>query len=76
MKKIIALLAVSILCLTGCALMNKTPADSVKKFLNNYKNNDQVVVDELNDYLTTEELSDDEMKDYREIYLRQYSNMN
>ena len=76
MKKIMTLLIVSMLCLTGCALMNKTPSDSVKKFLNNYKNNDKVVVDELNDYLTTEELSDDEMKDYREIYLRQYSNMN
>lgn len=75
MKKIITLLVVSIMCLTGCALMNNGPSDSVKKFLDNYKNNDEVVVDELNDYLTTEELSDDEMKDYREIYLRQYSNL-
>lgn len=75
MKKIITLLVVSIMCLTGCALMSNSPSDSVKKFLDNYKNNDEVVVDELNDYLTTEELSDDEMKDYREIYLRQYSNM-
>ncbi len=52
-KQIMTLLVVSMFCLTGCALMNKTPTDSVKKFLNNYKNNDQVVVDELNDYITT-----------------------
>lgn len=75
MKKIITLLVVSIICLTGCALLNKTPTDVVEKFLNNYKNNDKVVVDELNDYLATEELKEDEMKDYREIYLRQYSNL-
>ncbi len=75
MKKIMTLVVVSILCLTGCALMSNGPKDAVKKFLDNYKNNDQVVVDELNDYLTTEDLTDDEMKDYREIYLRQYSNL-
>lgn len=75
MKKIMTLLVVGLICLTGCALFSNTPSDAVKKFLDNYKNNSDTVVDELNDYLTTEDLTDDEMKDYREIYLRQYSNL-
>lgn len=75
MKKILTLIVVSLVCLTGCALMNNTPKDAVTKFLNNYKNNEKVVVDELNDYLATEELEEDKIEDYREIYLRQYSNM-
>lgn len=74
-KRLIALLMICAICLTGCSLMNKTPKDAVTKFLNNYKNNDTAVVNELNDYLETEELDEKTLKDYREVYLRQYSNL-
>lgn len=74
MKKILVLFMVSVLMLTGCTLMGG-PKSEVEKFLNKYKNNDTVVVNELNEYLNTQELDEDELKDYREIYLRQYSNM-
>lgn len=75
MKKIFTILMVSVLCLTGCALLQNKPKDAVAKFLNNYKNNDTVVVNELNDYLATEDMDKKTREDYREIYLRQYSNM-
>lgn len=74
-KKLIGVLILTLVLLTGCSLMKKTPKDAVAKFLNNYKNNDTAVVNELNDYLATEDLDQDTLEDYREIYLRQYSNM-
>lgn len=77
MKRFVLLLAVLLLMLTttGCSLMAKTPSDAVSKFLNKYKNNDTVVINELNEFLDQEDLDDDAKEDYREIYLRQYSNM-
>ncbi len=77
MKKklnVVLSLFVMLICLTACAL-NNGPKDAVSKFLNKYKNNDEVVVNELNDYLKTEDLDEEAQKEYREIYLRQYSNM-
>lgn len=73
MKKILALLLV--IMVTGCSIMASKPEMAVKEFFNKYKNNDQVVVDELNDYLSEENLDEDTIKKYREIYLRQYSNL-
>lgn len=75
MKKIISLVIVSIVFLTGCSLFVSKPSDEVVKYLNKYKNNDQIVIDELNMFLETQELDDDTLEDYREIYLRQYSNL-
>lgn len=75
MKKVILAIICVLFVATGCSMLSKTPSDAVSKFLNKYKNNDTVVVNELNDYLSGEELSEEAMEDYREIYLRQYSNM-
>lgn len=75
MKKILSILVISIFILTGCTMMSNSPSYAVKNFFNKYKDNDQVVIDELNDYLSEEKLDDKTMKDYREIYLRQYSNL-
>ncbi len=74
-KRGLTLLLILMLCITGCSLMSSSPKDAVTKFLNKYKNNDTAVVNELNDYLDTEDLDDDTKEDYREIYLRQYSNL-
>lgn len=78
MKKFLLLLIVLIgmIATTGCSLMSKTPSDAVTKYLNKYKNNETVVINELNEFLDQDEELDDETKEeYREIYLRQYSNM-
>lgn len=75
MKKILLVLFISVVCLTGCTFLSNSPKDAVSKFLNNYKNNDKVIVDELNDYLNSQDLDEETLEDYREIYLRQYSNL-
>lgn len=74
MKKIL-LIILSIIIITGCSLVPGGPSDVVKDFLSKYKNNDQVVIDELNNYLSGENLDEATIKEYREIYTRQYSNM-
>lgn len=74
MKKIL-LIILSIIIITGCSLVPGGPSDAVKDFLSKYKNNDQVVIDELNNYLSGENLDEATIKEYREIYTRQYSNM-
>lgn len=75
MKKYLFLLITSILLLTGCVFLGNAPKDEVAKFLNNYKNNGESVVNELNDYLDEQNLDEDTKEDYRELYLRQYSNL-
>ncbi|MCH5167706.1 MAG: hypothetical protein J1F35_07470 [Erysipelotrichales bacterium] len=75
MKKIFALLIVSLLLVSGCALLGSTPKDEVAKFLNNYKKNSENVTKELDEYLDTQDLEEDTLKDYRELYLKQYSNL-
>lgn len=74
MKKVL-MVVLSIIIITGCSLVSLGPSEAVKNFLNKYKDNDQAVVDELNDYLSNENLDDETIKEYREIYIRQYSNM-
>lgn len=74
MKKLLVLLIIPIIFLTGCMMQN-TPSDATKEFLSKYKNNDSEVVEELNEYLSTQDLDESELEDYREIYLRQYSNL-
>lgn len=75
MKKIFLVIVGALIVATGCTMLSNKPSDAVSRFLNKYKNNDTVVVNELNEYLSTEDLSEEAMEDYREIYLRQYSNM-
>ena len=74
MKKVL-MVVLSIIIITCCSLFSLGPSEAVKNFLNKYKDNDQAVVDELNDYLSNENLDDETIKEYREIYIRQYSNM-
>ena len=75
MKKIFAMLLVSVLLLTGCAMLGSSPKDEAAKFLNNYKKNSESVTKELDDYLATQDLDEETLKDYKELYLKQYSNL-
>lgn len=75
MKKVCALLVISLLLVTGCTLLGSAPKDEAAKFFNSYKNNNETVVKELDDYLNTQNLDEDTLKDYRELYLKQYSNL-
>lgn len=75
MKRFVFVLVAIVLFMTGCALMADTPSNAVKEYLNRYRDNDTVVVNELNEYLDTEDMDDDTKEEYRKVYLRQYSNL-
>lgn len=75
MRKYLFFIVISVVLLTGCAFLGNTPKDEVAKFLNNYKNNSESVVNELEDYLKDQDLDEDTYQDYKELYLRQYSNL-
>ena len=75
MKKYILVLVALVMFLTGCVIGDATPSDEVRDFLNRYKENDTVIVNELNDYLSNTDYTEDQRKDYKDVYLRQYSNL-
>lgn len=74
MKKIFTIIAV-LFILTGCTLLGSAPKDAVSRFLNNYKNNSESVQRELDEYLDSQDLNEETLKDYKELYLKQYSNL-
>ena len=74
MKRIFTLVLIVIL-MSGCSLLANKPKDAVARFLNNYKNNSESVTKELDEYLANEDLNDETLKDYKELYLKQYSNL-
>lgn len=74
MKKKLLFIAVSILFLTGC-MMSNTPTSKVEALLNKYNSNDKAIVTELEDYLDGNELSDDLKSKYKEVYLKQFSDL-
>lgn len=73
MKKTILLL--SFFLLTGCNFLNISPKNTVKDFLNKYRNNDPIVLDELDLYLSNQTLNEDELDVYRKVYIKQYTNL-
>ena len=74
MKKKLLFIIV-LLLITGCSMFGSTPDTTVKNFFNKYRNNDETVVSELNDYLNSEDMDEETLKEYKEVYLRQYSNI-
>lgn len=74
MKKIIIIL-LSFFLLTGCDLDYISPTSAVSAFMKNYKTNSEIVINELDDYLKSEDYSETVLDEYREVYLRQYSNL-
>lgn len=75
MKKLLIVFIFLIVFITGCSLGGNTPSDKVAYFLDRYKNNETVVINELNQYLDSEKIDDDLRDDYKEVYLRQYTNL-
>lgn len=77
MKKILIMISItmSILFFSGCSLNNSnSPSDTVKAFLDKYKNQDKEVVSNLDDTISEEYTG--EYKDrYKKIMMNQYKNM-
>lgn len=78
MKKIISLLLVVTILLTGCSLMNeeKTPTDAVEAYLDSYKNLDDNVLDDLKDLVEDmTSYTSDQKERYHELMKEHYGDM-
>ena len=73
MKKIIFIMIV--LTLSACNISN-TPSSVVEKYLNNYKNISDEVIDDLEISLSNEDLSNINRENYKKALLRVYENLN
>lgn len=77
MKKIVIslLVTLSVLVLSACSLGNNiSPKDTVKSFLDKYKNQDQEVIDDLEDTISSEYTGEYKER-YKELMINQYKNM-
>lgn len=74
MKKILLLL-IGFTMLTGCTLMKGSPSESVKEYLNGYKNLGDQVLNDLDTKVASENLSDQLKVKYKEVLKKQYTNL-
>lgn len=74
LKKLIVIV-MSLFLVVGCGCTNNKAADSVKDYLNNYKNLDDNVNSQLDDVVAAEDLTDNQKETYKEILKRQYKDM-
>lgn len=76
MKKLIVVLSLSLLIMTGCGTTMNTPTDSVEEFLGRYQKLDKDVLNQLDDVFESKDnMSDEQKKDYRSLMEKQYQNM-
>ncbi len=75
MKKIIGVLLLSILFVTGCGNNMNTPTNAVENYLNKYQNLDGEVTAQLDNVISSDvSMNDEQKKDYKELMLNQYKN--
>ena len=74
MKKIKCLLVLLVISvfLTGCG---KSATDSVKKYLDNYKNLDDKVLVDMKNVIDKENLNEENSKKYEDILKKQYTDL-
>ena len=75
MKKIkgILVLIISMCFIAGCSCSaDMSATKSVEKYLDRYRNQDQIVLNELDTYVENEELTGEQKNTYKEILKRQY----
>ena len=76
MKKIcLGILLMLLVAGCSCALLERTPTDAVKTYLDRYNNNDEDVLDELDTYIVGEDFSDEQRQNYRNILTKQYKDL-
>lgn len=77
MKKILLYFSciMAIVLLSGCS-MDNTPTKKVENFLDNYKNQDETVLNQLKDMVDTDSLMDENQKStYTDIMKKQYQDL-
>ncbi len=74
MKKKILLIIGILIVVSACTLGN-TPKSKVTELLKKYNNHSEGIKMELGDYLNALDLDEHSLEGYREVYLRQYSDL-
>ena len=77
MKKLILCFSciMAIVLLSGCS-MDNTPTKKVENFLDNYKNQDETVIEQLKEMVDSDSLMDDDQKTtYSDIMKKQYQDL-
>ena len=75
MKKILIIIFVFLLFITGCDNSTNTPSNRVEKFLHDYQNLDSRVMERLEKEAKEKNLSKKQKEKYKELMKKQYQNL-
>ena len=76
MKKLLVILSLVVLLLTGCGTSMNTPTDKVEEFLGKYQSMDSDVLTQLDNIISNDTtMSDEQKKDYQALMEKQYQNL-
>ena len=76
MKKLLVILSLVVLLLTGCGTSMNTPTDKVEEFLGKYQSMDSDVLTQLDNIISIDTtMSDEQKKDYQALMEKQYQNL-
>ena len=74
MKKIFIII-MSLMLITGCSKEMNTPTSKVERFINDYQNLSDNVIDNLEKSIKKEDLTEKQKKKYQTIMEKQYQNL-
>ena len=75
-KKIIVILSLLVMLVTGCGNNMNTPTGKVEEFLGRYQSMDSNILTQLDNVISNDETMDDtQKKDYKSLMEKQYQNM-
>ena len=76
MKKILLLVVVAILLVTGCGMeKSATPTERVEEWMMTFQKRDEGVVKELTDWLMGQDLEEEDRNEYQNALEKQYQNL-
>ncbi len=76
MKKLLIVLSLILVLMTGCGTNMGTPTAKVEEFLGKYQSMDSAVLAQLDSVISTDEkMSDEQKKEYRSLMEKQYQNL-
>ncbi len=75
-KKLLVILALIVVFISGCGNSMKTPTDKVEEFLGKYQSMDSEVLAQLDNIISNDNtMSDEQKKDYQSLMEKQYQNL-
>lgn len=75
-KKLVVVLSLLVMLMTGCGNNMNTPTDKVEAFLGKYQSMDSEVLTQLDNIISNDNtMSDEQKKDYQSLMEKQYQNL-